>query len=402
MIKRCLQFLKKFFLKKTENSKVCRQDKTDLLIVPLAKQILNGTLSYNPFEDCSISLITNDIRINNCYVTSGSRNAHAFFKLGVKRFNLKNYGKRSEQKLLETLIEYLEQEILLGRLCLIELPYKETVSGPLLEEYRKTDLEALIQSLCKEQNPKACPPSLLAAVRDSLQGSDTLTQPIAVVATEIGMKWPFKSQSGKNAICIGELIGSSVAELMNMKGMGRKKVCTYIACLLHLYKKQKWREDIDNHDFPDRLQNILSGAVLSEREKQVLQLRLDTSKEKHTLAELGKQLELTRERIRQIEIKALRTLQLHITSQQARSFLEKEKESLWHELAGQDRKIAKGASFLKLASQLSFEKKIAIELTEESKPRRKSLVILQDWLSCHYPEDEYFWYKDQEAMSASD
>jgi RNA polymerase primary sigma factor len=66
-------------------------------------------------------------------------------------------------------------------------------------------------------------------------------------------------------------------------------------------------------------------AVLSQltpREAKVLRMRfgIDLSTD-HTLEEVGKQFDVTRERIRQIEAKALRKLRHPSRSEQLRSFL---------------------------------------------------------------------------------
>jgi RNA polymerase primary sigma factor len=48
---------------------------------------------------------------------------------------------------------------------------------------------------------------------------------------------------------------------------------------------------------------------LSDQERQVLGLRFGLDgQERHTLAEIGRQLEVSRERVRQVELKALRKL----------------------------------------------------------------------------------------------
>jgi len=48
---------------------------------------------------------------------------------------------------------------------------------------------------------------------------------------------------------------------------------------------------------------------LSDQERQVLQLRFGLEGEqRHTLAEIGRQLDVSRERVRQVELKALRKL----------------------------------------------------------------------------------------------
>jgi RNA polymerase primary sigma factor len=66
---------------------------------------------------------------------------------------------------------------------------------------------------------------------------------------------------------------------------------------------------------------ILAG--LTPREAKVLRMRfgIDMNTD-HTLEEVGKQFDVTRERIRQIEAKALRKLRHPSRSEQLRSFLD--------------------------------------------------------------------------------
>ena len=65
---------------------------------------------------------------------------------------------------------------------------------------------------------------------------------------------------------------------------------------------------------------VLSG--LTPREAKVLRMRfgIDMNTD-HTLEEVGKQFDVTRERIRQIEAKALRKLRHPTRSDQLKSFL---------------------------------------------------------------------------------
>jgi RNA polymerase primary sigma factor len=63
-------------------------------------------------------------------------------------------------------------------------------------------------------------------------------------------------------------------------------------------------------------------AVLSDRERQVLELRFGLADGKeHTLEEVGQYFNVTRERIRQIEAKALRKLRHPTRSRILRDFL---------------------------------------------------------------------------------
>ena len=62
---------------------------------------------------------------------------------------------------------------------------------------------------------------------------------------------------------------------------------------------------------------------LTEREAKVLQMRFGIGMNTdHTLEEVGKQFDVTRERIRQIEAKALRKLRHPSRSEHLRSFLD--------------------------------------------------------------------------------
>jgi RNA polymerase primary sigma factor len=67
-------------------------------------------------------------------------------------------------------------------------------------------------------------------------------------------------------------------------------------------------------------QDMLHG--LTQREAKVLRMRfgIDMNTD-HTLEEVGKQFDVTRERIRQIEAKALRKLRHPSRSEQLRSFI---------------------------------------------------------------------------------
>ncbi|MBN1665884.1 MAG: sigma-70 family RNA polymerase sigma factor, partial [Anaerolineales bacterium] len=70
----------------------------------------------------------------------------------------------------------------------------------------------------------------------------------------------------------------------------------------------------------EQVKNAL--AVLSERERQVLELRFGLLDGKdHTLEEVGQYFDVTRERIRQIEAKALRKLRHPTRSRQLRDYL---------------------------------------------------------------------------------
>ena len=71
----------------------------------------------------------------------------------------------------------------------------------------------------------------------------------------------------------------------------------------------------------EQIRNAL--GVLSDREREVLQMRFGLlDGQDHTLEEVGKHFGVTRERIRQIEAKALRKLRHPTRSRQLRDYLE--------------------------------------------------------------------------------
>ncbi len=65
-------------------------------------------------------------------------------------------------------------------------------------------------------------------------------------------------------------------------------------------------------------------VILTEREKDVVRMRygIDGRRE-HTLAEIGKRMDLTRERIRQIEVRALRRMRLPLGAARLRAELDR-------------------------------------------------------------------------------
>ncbi|MDR2050779.1 MAG: RNA polymerase sigma factor RpoD [Deltaproteobacteria bacterium] len=80
-------------------------------------------------------------------------------------------------------------------------------------------------------------------------------------------------------------------------------------------------EEVVNTKLSEQIANVL--ADLTPREEQVLRKRFGIGeKSDHTLEEVGKTFSVTRERIRQIEAKALRKLRHPIRSQTLRSFFE--------------------------------------------------------------------------------
>ena len=82
-------------------------------------------------------------------------------------------------------------------------------------------------------------------------------------------------------------------------------------------------ETIANIDLKERVREVLK--TLTPREEKVLKMRfgIDVASE-YTLEEVGKDFSVTRERIRQIEVKALRKLRHSSRSKKLQAFFEKQ------------------------------------------------------------------------------
>ena len=82
-------------------------------------------------------------------------------------------------------------------------------------------------------------------------------------------------------------------------------------------------DTVANNDLKERVREVLK--TLTPREEKVLKMRfgIDVASE-HTLEEVGNDFSVTRERIRQIEVKALRKLRHPSRSKKLRTFFEKE------------------------------------------------------------------------------
>lgn len=89
-------------------------------------------------------------------------------------------------------------------------------------------------------------------------------------------------------------------------------------------------DTVANNDLKERVREVLKS--LTPREEKVLKMRfgIDVASE-HTLEEVGKDFSVTRERIRQIEVKALRKLRHPSRSKKLRAFFDKEFEDIINE-----------------------------------------------------------------------
>jgi RNA polymerase primary sigma factor len=94
-------------------------------------------------------------------------------------------------------------------------------------------------------------------------------------------------------------------------------------------------DTVANNDLKERVREVLK--TLTPREEKVLKMRfgIDVASE-HTLEEVGKDFSVTRERIRQIEVKALRKLRHPSRSKKLLAFLDQDSDELQDEAFEED------------------------------------------------------------------
>lgn len=94
-------------------------------------------------------------------------------------------------------------------------------------------------------------------------------------------------------------------------------------------------DTVTNSDLKERVREVLKS--LTPREEKVIKMRfgIDVASE-HTLEEVGKDFGVTRERVRQIEVKALRKLRHPSRSKKLQTFFDKEFEIRPEDTAGDD------------------------------------------------------------------
>lgn len=94
-------------------------------------------------------------------------------------------------------------------------------------------------------------------------------------------------------------------------------------------------DTVSNNDLKERVRELLK--TLTPREEKVIKMRfgIDVASE-HTLEEVGKDFSVTRERIRQIEVKALKKLRHPSRSKKLRTFFDKELQEIEDEILAEE------------------------------------------------------------------
>ena len=357
------------------------------------KRILDGSNPIERFKELTISDLTPNVRLNHAFEHSAANSLFEFLSLGSERMRLRNYGKKSESILIESLREYLARH---------PLDTDELIpSNPLTNQDQVgIDHERLISALKdKDRKKNLISEKTWKTIRTELEATEHAKKLIAPIAAELDLPWPLSPKSPLSQSRISDYLGHTVTELLKINRFGHKKVSVYIACVIHLHRKQYQNETSDPQNLADTISTIWSRSRLTEREKKVLELRFGIENQrKHTLSEIKEHFRVTRERVRQIESKALHKLRMSDQYAALPDLLIHDKERIWDLLTETDR-LKKQEWMEPLEDKLGFEYQMALEVVDERKHRSMNMSALAYWLDKHFTSDETYWYRHADKQT---
>lgn len=358
----------------------------------LTQELLSGDSHVETFNHLCIEDISNDVRLGNVYNDSQATNVSEFLALGKERMKIKNYGRRSERKLKEGIETYLSHH---GN----ETP----LFTQSLREHIGIDHDSLVVALRKGGNPdRVVSAKVWKEICRDLRKSTLANQKIAPIAAELQLKWPISQKSSLSDKSIIDYLDCNITDLSKLDRFGHKKVKVYVTCVTYLHKLHTEGGTSEPTSLEETISILWENSRLSDREQKVLHLRFGIQEErKHTLAEIKEHFGITRERVRQIEKKALEKLRMSRRFEDLPDLIIKNKSPIWEQLT-KEPKLKKREWMEPLEDQLGFEYQIAIELIDYRKHRNTSTSALSSWLDQNFPHDESNWYKTQADKGTTD
>lgn len=359
----------------------------------LGLSLLSGESSLSAFRDIQLADISDDVRLNNCFNNSGSRDLFEFLQLGKRRYLLRNYGKVSEAKLLIAVLSVI------SKLNDASEPL-DAIPTHSISKQHKSNISELPNLLLKSNKPW----SLITEtdwyeLRKTIRDSELRHQPIYPIVCQLKGYWPFGKSGNQSRETIGKYLDLSLKDLRNEKRFGRRKIASYMAAIAFLCHQSKAPPSPSNDSSESLISEVLfawENSKLNSNEKYVIEKRFGIRSRKHTLNELGSILGLTRERIRQIQNKAIQKLKLNERIARATELINSLKLEVWNKLAGGESYLRKSIDLDQLEDHLPFEMHLAIELCVSRLNRSIKRAALYDWLTTNFPNDESNWYVGEE------
>ena len=85
-----------------------KEDYDDSLLKETVDNLLSGLSEDEAFKSITITDVTDDVRLINCYRNCNFTDLFSFLKLGRKRMKLRGYGRTSEVRLNLSLTNFLK------------------------------------------------------------------------------------------------------------------------------------------------------------------------------------------------------------------------------------------------------------------------------------------------------
>ena len=280
----------------------------------VTEKLLSGDAGVEAFDHLCIGDISSNVRLENVYESSGVTNLSEFFAIGAKRMKIKNYGKLSERRLNEAV-----QRFLTNHSHEISSEYVRGVEG---NESEAIDYDNILSS---ETPEKLISASTWKSWKLKLTDLRVMNEHVFYICQEIGENWPVKN--GWQNKTIGDFCSSSLKELLSAKNFGKMKLRALIKAAAYLLTDR--RKTILDQSPKERLHWLKNTIQLDKREQEIYVRR----SKGETLDEIGRSLDVTRERIRQIQKGILFKYRSPLGLQICSDFLDQKQQSIWHSVA---------------------------------------------------------------------
>jgi len=299
--------------------------------------LLSGDLHLPDLSRISLSQVTKDVRLNNIYDRANVNNLAEFLKFGKDRFSLSGYGKGSEKKLKESLFHFLTQPKsesfnIRQRAGLAYEPSTQPLQVSL-----NFDFDKVLSSKTPEKliNSSVWQAWILRMI--DLGYTD---EPIFFVCQEIGERWPVKN--GWQDRTFEDFCSDSFKDLLSGKNFGKVKLRSLIKAVAYLLSGG--REHLSEKTPKEKLIWLKQTTNLNKREQEIFERR----SKGETLDEIGRSMNVTRERIRQIQKDILLKYRSPKGLQICSEYLNQRQQAIWH-------KVAKGKLYLPQSTPLTIE-----------------------------------------------
>jgi hypothetical protein len=232
---------------------------------------------------------------------------------------------------------------------------------------------------------------LLNAWRDIIYKRNYLDLSIREVCLGFGGKWPFKSSLVSDKL-VGDFVDKPIEELLRIRGLG--KVKSRVFCKAIAFLASGKFEELRNVDAKTRMKSLCDELPgLKGREPAILEARLGKNGKPPTLDELGRKYRVTRERIRQIEKKALEKLRTSGNIKIIDQYLSDNERLIWFHLGGRHGFIPEDEKLITLADELPYMNRFAIQIYTGTMVSGESFPkVLKRFLDNRYQKSSGAWY----------